>query len=148
MVGIFTLYLLHSGFRVSRFKRADIKATFYDRVLTYGMLIFGVFLVIYGSYLLLLQGQPLGIASIVFGLIGLSLAVQDLKFYNQEKRERKAWLLNHLSRMTGAVIASFTAFLVVNNTFLPGLVVWLLPSVIGTTLIVWWSRKVRLGSMP
>ena len=40
--------------------------------------------------------------------------------------------------MVGTYIASITAFLVVNNTILPGLVVWLAPGVLLTPLIFYW----------
>jgi hypothetical protein len=43
--------------------------------------------------------------------------------------------------MTGSYIASSTAFLVVNNTILPGIIAWLIPTVLLVPLIIMWSRK-------
>jgi hypothetical protein len=43
--------------------------------------------------------------------------------------------------MLGSYIASVTAFLVVNNTILPPMIAWLLPTAAVTPLIVTWSRK-------
>jgi uncharacterized membrane protein YbaN (DUF454 family) len=50
--------------------------------------------------------------------------------------------------MTGAFIASATAFLVVNAKYfpdiIPGFVYWLLPTIIFTPLIVKWSKKYQI----
>jgi type IV secretory pathway component VirB8 len=43
--------------------------------------------------------------------------------------------------MIGAYIASITAFLVVNNTILPGVVAWLLPTAVLVPVLIKWSRK-------
>jgi hypothetical protein len=43
--------------------------------------------------------------------------------------------------MIAGYIAALTAFLVVNNTYLPSIVAWLLPTVIFTPLIFYWSKK-------
>jgi len=52
-------------------------------------------------------------------------------------------LVTHLQRMIGAYIASLTAFLVVNNTILPGVIAWLLPSVLLVPFIMAWSKKYK-----
>ena len=46
--------------------------------------------------------------------------------------------------MMGSYIAAMTAFIVVNNTILPEIVAWLLPTVIVTPLIIKWSRKYKI----
>ena len=46
------------------------------------------------------------------------------------------WFQNHISRMGGSYIATVTAFLVVNNPpYVPGLVAWIAPGVIGGFII-------------
>jgi uncharacterized membrane protein YfcA len=45
--------------------------------------------------------------------------------------------------MTGAYIAAFTAFLVINNTFLPPVLAWSLPGIIGGIFIGRTLRKIK-----
>ncbi len=92
---------------------------------------------------MVLSGQ---LVLMVFGVLGGSLAAQDAKlFYDiirQKEILKNQWLLRHISTMLGGYIATFTAFLVVNVSlesapWLP----WLLPTIIGTPLIAYWTRK-------
>ena len=70
---------------------------------------------------------------------------RDFSNYRGQVKEKNYWLLMHLQRMTGAYIASATAFLVVNAKYipfeLPAFVFWLLPTAVLTPLIVSWSKK-------
>jgi hypothetical protein len=65
----------------------------------------------------------------------------DLKIYSGKIKFENYWLLIHIQRMIAGYIAALTAFLVVNNTYLPSIVAWLLPTVIFTPLIFYWSKK-------
>lgn len=49
----------------------------------------------------------------------------------------------HIGKITGGYIAATTAFVVVNNTFLPPLLAWLAPGVLGNIYIVYWIRKMK-----
>lgn len=91
------------------------------------------------------QGNFFGVVMLVFGAIGTLMVYGDIKFYQGIIKSRTFWLRGHIARMCGAYIASLTAFLVVNIYFLPPLVIWLLPTVIITPLIVKWSRKYKMG---
>lgn len=68
------------------------------------------------------------------------MARKDIKLYKGNNTVKNYWLLIHIQRMIGAYIAALTAFLVVNNTYLPSLAAWLLPTVILTPLIFYWSK--------
>jgi hypothetical protein len=46
--------------------------------------------------------------------------------------------------MIGAYIASITAFLVVNIDFVPGAILWLLPTFLMVPLIIVWSNKYKI----
>lgn len=81
---------------------------------------------------------------LVFGVAVFTMALEDLRVFMGKKiinDEGKPvpiryWFQNHISRMGGSYIATVTAFLVVNNPpYIPGLVVWIAPGVIGGIII-------------
>ena len=94
-----------------------------------------------------MQGDAVGIVSGVFGMIGIARSVSDIRLFLNIQRgiklERMEWWFAHMSGMLGAYIATVTAVLVVNDAFLPPLVRWLAPTVLGTAGIIAWSRRYR-----
>jgi uncharacterized membrane protein len=149
IVGLFTIYMVGTGFRYIRLRlnQVDNDPKTLDWVLTYGMGITGVVFVALGV-LALIKGNALGMVYVVFGVISLLFVRRDMMNYRGMGVERNYWLMAHLQRMTGAYIAAMTAFLVVNAdylpSFVPGLVYWLVATAVLTPLIVTWSRKYRL----
>ena len=135
VIGLFSAYLTIGGFRAISFKKKNQKLVF-DTVLAWLMIVTGITMIVYP---ILIYGK-LSIVLSIFGAIGCLLAIQDLRGFKNKETLRKKWLNIHLSKMTGAYIASFTAFIVVNN-FIPGIYGWLAPSFFGTVYIVYQSRK-------
>ena len=132
-IGIFSFYLVYSGYR--SIKNKSLNPSIMDWVLL---------LTTFANCLaMVLSGQ---LVLIVFGVLGTSLAAQDAKlFYDIIKQKeilKNKWLLRHISMMLGGYIATFTAFLVVNISLesLPWLP-WLLPTIVGTPLIAYWTKK-------
>ena len=64
--------------------------------------------------------------------------------FRSKNSSEKAWLYRHIGKMSGAYIATVTAFLVTNIHFLPSTIVWLAPTVIGTPLIAYTIRKYKM----
>jgi hypothetical protein len=58
------------------------------------------------------------------------------------KEQKNAWLVSHIGRMIGALIASITAFLVAGLN-IGTITVWILPTILGIPYIIYWSRKVK-----
>jgi hypothetical protein len=136
-IGVFTIYLVLTGNMALKYKvpNTDLK---WDKLVSILMIITGLGMIIFP----VIWYKSFNIVLAVFGLIGLSLAIGDLiKFRNPEKL-RKIWLRQHLTKMIGAYIAAVTAFIVVNQ-IIPGVYGWLAPTVVGTAVISYWSRKVR-----
>ncbi len=132
-IGIFSFYLVFSGYR--SVKNKSLNPSIMDWVLLLTTFMNCLAMVLSGQLVLM-----------VFGVLGGSLAAQDAKlFYDiirQKEILKNQWLLRHISTMLGGYIATFTAFLVVNVSlesapWLP----WLLPTIIGTPLIAYWTRK-------
>lgn len=98
----------------------------------------------------LTAGNSFGMVFMAFGLAGGLFSITD--FYNFRGRFRTVnyWQLVHLQRMTGAFIASATAFLVVNTNTLsgeiPSFIAWLLPSAILVPMIFIWNKKFAIES--
>ena len=145
IVGVFSIYMVGTGQRYLSLKtKLPIQKAFkIDWILSVGMFLFGVGFIIYGV-LLLLSSNNFGIVLLVFGFISISMVYQDFKNYQGRNSNKNFWLLVHIQRMMGSYIAAMTAFIVVNNTILPGIVAWLLPTVIVTPLIFKWSRKYKI----
>ena len=139
IVGIFTSYMLLSGTRYLKIKTiADIQLA--DWLLAGTITLFGIAFIVLGSFLLI-NADFFGTVLLVFGGICLLFAVQDFKNFRNKSKFKNSWMTTHIQRMTGSYIASATAFLVVNNTLLPDVISWLLPTVALTPLIFVWVKK-------
>jgi len=144
MVGIFSTYLVSTGARILYLKRIPEgqKPSLIDWLLSVAMFSFGLAFIVSGARNIL-AGNYFGITYLVFGSIGLFLVSQDITLYFGKIKKKNYWLYMHITRMVAGNIAAFTAFLVVNNTVLPALVVWLLPTVIGSALISYYQALYR-----
>jgi uncharacterized membrane protein len=143
-VGGFTLYMISSGYRIVYLKRQftshapNFKAL--DYLISLFGFCFGLFLV-YLAIINLFGGNNFGLVPGAFGLICMNYARMDFKMLFQKISLKEIWLPNHITRMMGAMIASYTAFLAVNVKMQPAWVLWLLPTLIGSGLITYYLRK-------
>jgi hypothetical protein len=90
---------------------------------------------------------------LVFGIILLGFAMRDLRKLTKNptlQPNDKTWLIKHIGMISGAYIATLTAFLVTNINFNPGWVVWLTPTLVGSILIAKksreWRKKLKINS--
>jgi uncharacterized membrane protein len=80
------------------------------------------------------------ITCIFFGILGIILSLGlDWRLHSEDTD----WLAVHLGAMCGAYIATVSAFLVVNITFVPQVVDFIGPTMIGAPLIAWASIRHR-----
>lgn len=144
VVGLFSFYLVLSGYRVLRFKRVKSQEQLlWDKILFWGMFLVGLAMIGYGISSVA-QGFNMGIILIVFGGIAIFNAAVDLRAFRDLKMLRKKSIRLHIGKISGAYIAAFTAFFVTNNV-LPALLSWLLPTVFGILFIGYWLRKTRIS---
>lgn len=145
MVGVFTIYLVGTGARAILTKSPRSNHSI-DRFLQFGMVLAGLVLIFLGTSGVL-KGNNFGIVYIVFASIGLAMAVQDIRSSSKQNQDKKAYLRKHLQRLGGGFIASATAFLVVNLRELPDWfplwALWLLPTLLISPLISFWSKKYK-----
>lgn len=146
IVGIFTLYMISTGTRYIHKKMLGLeqKPALIDWIITITMLFVGISFITLGI-ILLIKSNNFGIVFIVFGALSLRFVRSDFKNYKGNSPIKNYWLLAHFQRMTGAYIASLTAFLVVNIKYLPfdipATIFWLLPTAILFPVIIRWNRK-------
>ena len=123
------------------------RPTTIDWTITIAMLLAGLLFVGLGVKHLIASNN-FGIVLIVFGVLGIRFVQTDFKNYKGQVVANNYWLLAHLQRMTGAYIASATAFLVVNARYfpenIPSMVYWLLPTVTLLPLTVKWTKKYQV----
>jgi uncharacterized membrane protein len=139
MVSIFTIYMLVTGKRYLKITGIE-KVTKLDWVYTAIMFLCGCAFFMIGIYLLV-KGNQFGIVLVVFGLISIGLCKTDYENFTDQSKFSNVYLTTHIQRMVGSYIASVTAFIVVNNTYLPDILGWLLPTLMITPLIFKWTKK-------
>jgi uncharacterized membrane protein len=140
LIGLFTIYLVVAGNRALKYKRKE-KAERIDIFISASMFIFSCIMLVIGIYNLIIELSS-GILYIFFGGFGLFFSIVDFRFYKNPRKNKNAYLISHIRKMSGAFIASFTAFLVAGLGFM-NLIFWIMPSVLGTIYIIYWRRKVQ-----
>ena len=140
LIGLFTIYLVLAGNRALLFKIKE-KADFKDKLISGSMLLFSFIMITLGLYGII-NNSTTNILYLIFGGFGLFLTIKDFKFYRHPKSIKNGWLISHIGKMVGALIASITAFLVA-GLGLGHIITWILPSIIGTIYIVYWIRKMK-----
>lgn len=139
IVAIFTIYMLLTGYRyLSKKKIQDVN--YIDLILTGSILVFGFAFIGFGIYHII-QQDYFGIVLLVFGTICLLFAKKDYENFKGKSDIKNYWLTGHIQRMMGSYIASTTAFLVVNNTVIPNIIAWLIPTFLIAPLITRWSKQ-------
>jgi uncharacterized protein (DUF2141 family)/uncharacterized membrane protein len=150
-VAIFSFYLCFTGKRITARKQVGATAARLDWAAAAIALVGGAIMLVQGI-VAVLAGKSFGAVGATFGCLCIGFAVRDMRSFvammHGGAQEKMHWFFTHLTRMVGAYIATFTAFMVVNVKFLPPLVVWLGPTVIGTIGISFWvahyTKKFRL----
>jgi uncharacterized membrane protein len=153
-IGVFAAYLTYGGHQCIRFWRMKTayEPGLKDKIYLYLSLPTGIFMLIYPFYQMYTLNQFFVPVLSVFGFFMIAGTVQDLRVYNRPENflpKNRFWLLNHISRMGGAYIATFTAFAVTNIQISQWWIVWLTPSLVGTILITKqvrkWKEKLRIS---
>lgn len=145
-VGIFTIYLAGTGWRYLYLKNIikGQKPILIDWILMGFMVLGSVAFTVMGIWSILAKNY-FGVIILIFAWRGISFVLQDYKTYQGKIKVKNYWLLAHLQRMTGAYIASLTAFAVVNAPDRLSFIPWLLPAAIFVPLIIKWTRKYRVN---
>jgi hypothetical protein len=147
VLDIVCAYLVFEGFRVIARRRRNAR----DRAAD-GVDIAAAAMILLCSIALvaiaLIAKTPLmrDIAGILIGLaaIAATFAILDLRAVAARVQTRLGSLLLHISAMMAAYISAVTAFCVINFHGVPMSLRWIVPSLIGSTIIAYFSMQYRL----
>jgi hypothetical protein len=137
MIAVFSYQLTATGYRSLWLKKlftGTVKPKAVDWLIGVVPATFNISILIWGINKVS-NGNNFGITGIVFGSIGLLFAFNWLRGFFIPPKLKQHWLFSHLRGFGAAYIAATTAFMVVNIKFLPPLLVWLSPTVVGTVII-------------
>jgi len=147
-IAIFTLFLVYAGVISLKFYRSDASflPSWKEKIALWLFLVFSVYMWGKPVYIMLHNGKVGLSVSFIFGIIMFFSIIDLLKKINNNKfftTHKKAWLLAHIGNISGAYIATLTAFLVNNIQLEMWWLVWLSPTVIGGVFIAYYTRKWR-----
>ena len=140
LIALFSFYLAFSGWRFARNRSGEPHWIDWLAVI---IMVSSGFLM----WLLVVDHYPKwGSASLtlgVFGFIAIALGLSDARSHRDRTATGKIRIAKHLTSMLGGTIAVLTAVLVVNVSFTPVWLGWVLPTVLMVPVIIWWSKKVK-----
>jgi len=139
LVAVFSFYFVFSGYRVLARKRPADSPGRLDWAAVALTVLAGLGLLAMGARLLLAGGR-FGAVMLAFGGIATALGAADVRSFRAET-DPGEWVVSHLTRMGGAYIATVSAFSAVNFTFLPTVLRWLWPTLVGTPVLVYLARQ-------
>ena len=143
LIGVFTIYLVLAGNRALTLKdKSKITANWVDISISGAMLITSLVMIVLGIIGYFQHGEN-KVLYLFFGGFGLFLTLKDFQTYRTFRANKNAWLKSHIGRMVGALIASFTAFLVA-GLHINTIIIWMLPTVFGVAYIIYWNRKIKV----
>lgn len=140
-IAVFSFYFVLTGYRFSLRKGFHLLNGF-DLWIMRTTLVTSLGMVSYAVYLYFYADHDAWIILGVFGIISLRQTFSDLRKFGKAGKHNE-WISEHLNRMGGGYIATFTAFTVTNLTFLPVLVGWLGPTVVGLVIMVIAGRRAK-----
>jgi hypothetical protein len=131
-----------SGNRALTFKnKSKLKADNIDKLISIAMLLTSIVMIIIGT-IGMIQKVDNSILYIFFGGFGSFMTYKDFQTFKTFIENKNAWIKSHIGRMVGALIASVTAFMVA-GLHIETILVWIMPTILGTIYIIYWTRKFK-----
>jgi hypothetical protein len=141
LVAIFSLHLSLSGYRASAARKAKniTRSRLTDQRIAGVSLLVYLLLIGWGIYTVAgTEDTTFGFIAIAFGVVGLRFSGSQLYRLYRPSGDKMHWWFAHMQGMMGSYVAAVSAFSAVNFYFLPPLVRWLWPTVIGSIGISLW----------
>ena len=139
VIAIFSFYLAFSGYRQGRDRNGAREQI--DKVL--GVFITATSILFYSMAVsLYLIEDSMWITSVLFGSIALGMGINDFRRMKIVERPDFYDRTNlHLNLMLGGTIATTTAFIVTIDPFSILWLNWVAPTIVGTPIIIYFSRR-------
>lgn len=139
VIAIFSFYLAFSGYRQGRDRNGAREQI--DKVL--GVFITATSILFYSMAVsLYLIEDSMWITSVVFGSIALGMGINDFRRMKIVERPDFYDRTNlHLNLMLGGTVATTTAFIVTIDPFSILWLNWVAPTIVGTPIIIYFSRR-------
>ena len=137
--------MAYTGYRLGM--RKTMELAIHDKMFIVAGFAAGITTLVWGISLLLAGlGGAFGIIAGFFGLLFAGAGLQDIRQFLLGKKVGKLsghkmnWWFEHYSRMYISYIAAMTAFTVIQHLFPIAILDWILPTVIGTALLIVTNR--------
>ncbi len=151
-VSLFTFYMVWTGKRYAA-NRDGQQSFLIDKIMTIVAFALVVAMYVVAAMFVKKGATGMAVAPVVFGTLILGGAVQDFKYFflkqYDERYGKMQWYFMHIARMIGSYIAAITAFVVNVQPLGPHWIHWVWPTVVGTFVIVafsrFYARKFKLG---
>lgn len=138
LVAVFSFYAAFSGYRVTKLKSLTKGGSAQPIDWIAGVVTFvsSAALAGLGAFRPALV-QYMGLIAVLFGFLGMRLAVVQLISFIRKPKEKMFWWYSHLGNMIGSYIAAWTAFSVVTlpQIFGNSFFFWLWPAAVGVPAI-------------
>lgn len=147
IVGIFGFYFVLTGTRLGQIKEKTM--TLFDKGIIVAALLIALSMLYYAFVLYTRGSTSFAIIFAVFGAIFCLTTIEDLYKYVLNKPLKTNdlgkldWYFEHFKRMFISFIAAVTAFVSIQNVFGNNTLNFLMPTVIGTVLIIMTSKRYR-----
>ncbi|KAA3603922.1 MAG: DUF2306 domain-containing protein [Calditrichaeota bacterium] len=146
MVSVFSYYFVAYGYRIIYLKNLhkDQKPTRLDWEIAIVTGLFNIGLICFGIYQILNQtSNSFSYIAIVFGIVGIQTVYSNSKLFWKKPTDPKHWFYSHIGGMVGSYIATVSAFSATNFYFLPTVLRWLWPTILGVPLIIFWIKHYK-----
>jgi hypothetical protein len=143
VIGMFSFHMAACGYRSMQQIKKNLQKTLLPDLLAIGFgIVITLILLIIGG-LLFYKGNAFAIVLLVFSITSFLNTRNFYKISISTKQIEK--LKAHIGFMSGSYIAAFTAFLVNNGNWFhfPQWILWLIPTLIGTPLIIYATKRIE-----
>ena len=144
-VSFFTYYSCLTAYRSLKLKKLhlDQRPHWFDWAIEVFFGLMHIGFIVFAILLLRGPNMPMGIISLVFGLLGIRGNYTTIQRFRKKIEYKNYWLLAHIGGMLGSYIGAITAFTVNNGRWIPapGIVLWLGPTVFLVPLIIFEINK-------
>ena len=148
LVGIFSAYLVYTGWRVGASRERAFTRLDWTAMML--MLVSSAVMVAIGATGLVSGKDDMSLVILVFGAIGGALSLSDYR--RPQEQGVRLWpkgvdrIALHIIRISAASISTITAVMVVNVNTDPAFIAWLLPTVVIVPVIFYWTRRIGSGN--